>query len=242
MFNAHTKHRKGPAKYRALDYVEKRGYVKGLVKEIIHDPGRGAPLASVEFRHPFKAGTTRELIIAPEGIHTGQLIFAGHNAQLKVGNILPVGKLPEGTVICNVETKTGDRGTLSRASGDYSTVVAQNKEAGTTRIRLPSGAKKVVAATARATIGVVAGGGRVDKPVLKAGRQYHKFRAKRNRWPIVRGVAMNPVEHPHGGGNQQHIGHASTIRRDAPPGKKVGLIAARRTGRVRGGVNKVKGE
>merc|ERR1711874_406705 len=73
------------------------------------------------------------------------------------------------------------------------------------------------------------------KPILKAGRAYHKYKAKRNCWPIVRGVAMNPVEHPHGGGNHQHIGKASTVKRSTPAGRKVGLIAARRTGRIRGG-------
>jgi len=242
VFTAHVKHRKGPAKYRSLDYSERQGYVKGIVKEIVHDPGRGAPLASVEFRHPFKPKAVRELLVAPEGMHTGQAIFAGVKASLKIGNVLPVGNLPEGTVICNVELRAGDRGKLARASGDYATIVAHNKDTQLTRIRLPSGAKKTVMSNSRATIGVVAGGGRVDKPLLKAGRAYFKYRAKRNCWPVVRGVAMNPVEHPHGGGNQQHIGHASTIRRDAPPGKKVGLIAARRTGRVRGGVNKIKGE
>ncbi len=87
----------------------------------------------------------------------------------------------------------------------------------------------------------VAGGGRTEKPMLKAGRAYHKYKAKRNSWPKVRGVAMNPVEHPHGGGNHQHIGHASTVSRKAPPGQKVGLIAARRTGRLRG-TTVVKGE
>lgn len=102
------------------------------------------------------------------------------------------------------------------------------------RIKLPSGAKKIVPSGCRAMIGQVAGGGRTEKPMLKAGNAYHKFRVKRNCWPKVRGVAMNPVEHPHGGGNHQHIGHASTVRRDAPPGQKVGLIAARRTGRLRG--------
>ncbi|CAA2961996.1 60S ribosomal L8 [Olea europaea subsp. europaea] len=101
-------------------------------------------------------------------------------------------------------------------------------------IKLPSGAKKIVPSGCRAMIGQVAGGGRTEKPLLKAGNAYHKFRVKRNSWPKVRGVAMNPVEHPHGGGNHQHIGHASTVRRDAPPGQKVGLIAARRTGRLRG--------
>ena len=102
------------------------------------------------------------------------------------------------------------------------------------RVKLPSGAKKIVPSGCRAMVGQVAGGGRTEKPLLKAGNAYHKFRVKRNCWPKVRGVAMNPVEHPHGGGNHQHIGHASTVRRDAPPGQKVGLIAARRTGRLRG--------
>jgi len=76
--------------------------------------------------------------------------------------------------------------------------------------------------------------------MLKAGRQFHRFKAKRNSWPHVRGVAMNPVEHPHGGGNHQHIGHPSTIRRDASAGQKVGLIAARRTGRTRGAQATIK--
>jgi len=84
-------------------------------------------------------------------------------------------------------------------------------------------------------IGVIAGGGRTDKPLLKAGTAFHKFKRKRKNWPKVRGVAMNPVDHPHGGGNHQHIGHPSTLGRHAPAGQKVGLIAARRTGRIRGG-------
>ena len=104
-----------------------------------------------------------------------------------------------------------------------------------TRIRLPSGSKKVVSNSCRAMIGIIAGGGRTDKPMLKAGRAHHKYRVKRKCWPVVRGVAMNPVEHPHGGGNHQHIGKASTISRHKSPGKKVGLIAARRTGRLRAG-------
>jgi large subunit ribosomal protein L8e len=240
VFNAHTTHRKGAAKYRGLDYVERKGYIKGVVKNIIHDSGRGAPLATVVFRHPYKYKLVKETFIAPEGLHTGQFVYAGAKAELKVGNILPLSKVPEGTVISNVEERAGDRGKLARASGDYATVIAHNKEAGTTRVRLPSGAKKIIQSTARATIGLVAGGGRVDKPILKAGRAYHKYRVKRNCWPKVRGVAMNPVEHPHGGGNQQHIGHASTVRHDAPAGAKVGLIGARRTGLVRGGVNKLK--
>merc|ERR1711915_766362 len=99
---------------------------------------------------------------------------------------------------------------------------------------MPSGSKRTLPSDCRATVGIVAGGGRLDKPLLKAGAAYHKYKVKRNCWPRVRGVAMNPVEHPHGGGNHQHIGMPSTVWRGASAGKKVGLIAARRTGRVRG--------
>lgn len=155
-------------------------------------------------------------------------------AALAVGNVLPLNKMPEGSIVCNVEKRAGDRGTYARASGNYATVISHSDDGRKTRIRLPSGQKKTVDSSARGTIGIVAGGGRMDKPMLKAGRAYHKYRVKRNEWPKVRGVAMNPVEHPHGGGNHQHIGMASTSARDAPAGRKVGLIAARRTGRIRG--------
>ena len=231
IFKAHTFHRKGAAKLRNEDFAERHGYAKGLVKEIIHDPGRGAPLARVEFRHAYKYKHQEELFIATEGMYTGQFIFAGKKAALTVGNVLPVNAMPEGSIICNVEEKPGDRGSLARCSGNYATIVGHNPDENKTRIKLPSGAKKTILGTCRAMVGVVAGGGRTDKPLLKAGASYHKFKAKRHCWPIVKGVTMNPVDHPHGGGNHQHLGKASTVRRDAPPGQKVGLIAARRTGR-----------
>jgi large subunit ribosomal protein L8e len=234
IFRSHTKHRRGAAKLRPLDYAERHGYIKGVVKEIIHDPGRGAPLARVSFRHPHKYRKVNELFIATEGLYTGQFVYCGKKAQLAVGNVLPLSAMPEGTLVCNVEDKMGDRGSLARCSGNYATIISHNPDTGRSRVRLPSGAKKVVSSTSRATVGIVAGGGRTEKPLLKAGNAYHKYKAKRNSWPKVRGVAMNPVEHPHGGGNHQHIGHASTVRRDAPAGQKVGLIAARRTGRLRG--------
>lgn len=142
--------------------------------------------------------------------------------------------MPEGSIICNIEHRAGDGGTFAKASGDYAIIISHNTDAGTTRLKLPSGLKKVIPSAARAMVGQIAGGGRTEKPMLKAGASYYKYKAKRNSWPKVRGVAMNPVEHPHGGGNHQHIGHASTIKRTAPPGQKVGLIAARRTGRIKG--------
>jgi len=240
VFKANHHYRKGPVRLRRLDYAERNGYVKGVVKQIIHDPGRGAPLAKVQFRRQYRFGKEYNTFVATEGMYTGQFIYCGKKANVKIGNILPVGQMPEGTIICCVETQAGDKGKLARASG-CSCIIISHMDNGRTKLKLPSGAKRAVPQQARAMIGMVAGGGRTEKPMLKAGRAYHKFKIKRNCWPITRGVAMNPVEHPHGGGNHQHIGHASTVKRDAPPGKKVGLIAARRTGRIRG-AKKIKGE
>ena len=210
-----------------VQYAERHGYIRGIVKEIIHDPGRGAPLAKVSFRDPYRFKLRTETFIANEGMYTGQFIYAGKKANLTVGNILPLGEMPEGTIVSNVEEKVGDRGSLGRSSGNYVIVIGHNADEGKTRLKLPSGAKKIVPSSARGMVGVVAGGGRVDKPILKAGRAYHKYRVKRNSWPRTRGVAMNPVDHVHGGGNHQHIGKASTVSRYAVPGQKVGLIAAR---------------
>lgn len=234
IFKAHTKHRKGAVNFRTLDFAERHGYIRGVVREIVHDPGRGAPLAKVEFRDPYKYRKVVETFVATEGMYTGQFVYCGKKATLTVGNVLPLGTMPEGTIICNVEERAGDGGALARCSGNYATVIGHNTDDSTTRIKMPSGAKKIISSSCRAMVGLVAGGGRIDKPLLKAGRAYYKYKAKRNCWPKVRGVAMNPVDHPHGGGNHQHIGHASTVSRYAPPGQKVGLIAARRTGLLRG--------
>lgn len=111
---------------------------------------------------------------------------------------MPVGTMPEGTIVCNLEEKTGDRGRLARASGNYATVIAHNPDTKKTRVKLPSGAKKVIPSNNRAMVGIVAGGGRIDKPILKAGRAYHKYKAKRNCWPKVMFndlVKMNLIEY-----------------------------------------------
>ncbi|KPM36845.1 60S ribosomal protein L2 [Neonectria ditissima] len=228
IFTANTRLNKAPAKFRNLDFAERHGYVRGVVREIIHDAGK------LPDNLPTATTLITETFIANEGMYTGQFIYAGKKAALTVGNILPIGEMPEGTVVSNVEEKIGDRGTLGRTSGNYITVVGHNPDEGKTRIKLPSGAKKIVHSKSRGMIGIVAGGGRTDKPLLKASRAKHKFAVKRNSWPKTRGVAMNPVDHPHGGGNHQHIGKASTISRYAVQGQKAGLIAARRTGLLRG--------
>ena len=132
-----------------------------------------------------------------------------------------------------MERFPGDRGKIAKCSGEYATIVGHNEDSGVTKVRMPSGAKKTISSLARAMVGIVAGGGRIEKPVLKAGNNYHKFKAKRNEWPKVRGVAMNPVDHPHGGGNHQHLGMAGTRARGAPPGAKgawEGEVAAGRSG------------
>jgi large subunit ribosomal protein L8e len=234
IFKSNTCKRQGAAKLRKLDFAERHGYVKGVVKNIVHDQGRGAPLAVVHFRDAYKFKLNKELIVAAEGMYTGQFIYCGKKAELAIGNVLPLSTIPEGTAVCNIENHTGDRSKIARASGNYAVIVSQNPDEGLTRVRLPSGMRKILKSTCRAMIGSIAGGGRPEKPILKAGRAYFKYKAKRRRWPIVRGVAMNPVEHPHGGGNHQHIGHPSTVGRYCVPGQKVGLIAARRTGLVRG--------
>ena len=148
-------------------------------------------------------------------MYTGQFIYAGKNAALTIGNVLPLGSVPEGTVVTNVEEQQGDRGVLGRTSGNYVTVIGHNPDEGKTRVKLPSGAKKVIKSGARGMIGIVAGGGRTDKPLLsmpqldhgrllrstantlgtEASRAKHKFAVKRNSWPKTRGVAMNPVDH-----------------------------------------------
>jgi len=240
VFTTHGAKRFGPANYRPLDFSERNGYMRGVVREIVHESGRGAPLQVVEFRDPLRYRKVRFHFPAAEGVYAGQFVYAGKKAKMAVGNILPLSELPEGSIICCVERKPGDRGQLAKASGEYCIIISHNHDKGTTRFKLPSGKKKTVISRCRAIVGLVAGGGRVEKPLLKAGSNYHRFKVKRNCWPNVRGVAKNPVEHPHGGGNHQHIGHPSTVSRLAPPGQKVGLIAASRTGRIRGGRKSVK--
>jgi len=235
IFTSRSTHRVAPARFRTLDYVEKQGYVKGVVRDIVHDAGRGAPLAKVVFRDTYRYKQRVEYFVAVEGMYTGQFVYCGTKASLSVGNILPVCSMPEGTIVSNCEGKKGDRGQYARASGTSAVIIGHSDDGKKTRVRLPSGTRKTILGSCRAMVGVVAGGQRTDKPLLKANASWYKAKGKRNHWPRVRGVAMNPVEHPHGGGNHQHIGHPSTVRRDVSRGKKCGLIAARRTGLIRGG-------
>jgi len=106
IFTSHTKHRKGACKLRPLDYAEKNGYVRGVVRELIHDPGRGAPVVRVQFNNPYKYKKDTYQWTATEGSYTGQFIYCGKKAQLIPGNILPLEQMPPGTVVNQVEKST----------------------------------------------------------------------------------------------------------------------------------------
>ena len=219
-FNAPSHRFKGEIKYSH----ETENY-EGVVEDIVHDPGRTAPLARVKLNNNKKT-----FVLASEGIKVGDTIkFTDDKNEIGVGNVLPIGIIPEGAPICNIELSPGDGGKLVRAGGNNATVVSHDKKR--TVIQLPSGQFKTLDSSCRGTIGVIAGGGRKDKPFLKAGKKHHAYRTRGKQYPIVRGVAMNPVAHPHGGGGHQHVGKPSTVKRGAPPGRKVGSIAAKRTGR-----------
>ena len=219
-FNAPSHRFKGK-----IRYCQEKGEYKGVVEDIIHDPGRTAPLVKIKL-----SNNKNSLMLAPEGIKIGDKIkYTEDKTQVNVGNILPVGKIPEGAPIYNVELKPGDGGKLVRAGGSNATIVSHSKEK--TVIQLPSGQFKTINASCKATIGITAGGGRKDKPFLKAGKKHYAFRRRGKQYPTVRGVAMCAVAHPHGGGGHQHVGKPYTVKRGTSPGRKVGSIAARRTGR-----------
>jgi large subunit ribosomal protein L2 len=204
--------------------VEDADVVSGTVVDIEHDPARSAPVAAVEFED----GDQR-LVLAPEGIGVGDEIQVGVSSAIEPGNTLPLAEIPEGVPVCNVEANPGDGGKFARASGVNATLMAHDRNVAV--VQLPSDEVKRLDPQCRATIGVVAGGGRTEKPFVKAGNKYHKMKARGTKWPNVRGVAMNAVDHPFGGGGRQHPGKPKSISRNAPPGRKVGDISSKRTGR-----------
>jgi large subunit ribosomal protein L2 len=195
---------------------------EATVVDILNDPGRSAPVARVRY------GDGQErLVLAPEGIKLGDRIVAGVSVPVKPGNTLSLAEIPEGTPIHNIESRPGDRGKFARSSGAYATLIAH--DVGRATVQLPSGEMRDLNPRCRATIGVVAGGGRMDKPFIKAGKRHHAMLARGKPYPHVRGVAMNVVDHPFGG-RGKHAGRPKTVSKNAPPGQKVGLIASRRTG------------
>lgn len=211
---------KGP-----IAYPHYQGDAK--VKELMHDPGHTAVMAKVQFQAKDRDGVMRTNTVqlpAHDGQAEGATITLGDDAPLAIGNVLPIANIPEGTLVYNVEITPGDGGKMVRAGGTAAIIVSHGKR---TTIRLPSGNFKTLHPQCRATIGVLAGRGRHDKPLAKAGKAHWAHKSAR-QWPRVRGVAKNPVDHPHGGGSHQHVGRPSTVSVHAPPGAKVGRLSPKK--------------
>jgi len=201
---------------------QKNAETTGTVVEIQHDPARSAPVATIEYEDGEKRN-----ILAPENLTIGDEIQVGVSAEIKEGNTLPMKEIPEGVPIHNIETQPNSGGKMVRGSGTYAFVVTHEQDG--TRVKLPSGEFKKLAGKCRATVGKVAGGGRLDKPLVKAGNKHHAMKAKGKQYPTVSAVAMNAVDHPFGGSAKP--GKSKTVSRHASPGRKVGSIAAKRSGK-----------
>lgn len=221
---------KGGPRYRApshryrgkVTYFPTSGIV-GIVKDILHDPGRSAPVMIV------KAGKEEILQIAPEGIEVGQKIK--YNGEIAVGNVVELGKIPIGTKVFGLETTPGSGPKLCRSSGVFAQVIGRSGKK--IVVQLSSGVIKELNEKCRATIGIPAGGGRLEKPWVKAGKKWYAMHARGKIFPRTKGVAMSPVDHPYGGRSKRPR-PSRTVSRHAPPGAKVGSIAARRVGKKKG--------
>ncbi|ODS42822.1 MAG: 50S ribosomal protein L2 [Candidatus Altiarchaeales archaeon IMC4] len=207
----------------AARYPNYKKTVMGQVIDIINDPGRSAPLVKLLMEN-----FEEVMIIAPEGIRVGQHLFIGPKAEAKTGNVLQIGKIPEGTQVYNLEKEYFDGGKLVRASGTSASIVSHEPDKNITYVKMPSRRIMTIDSGARATIGRVAGGGRTEKPMIHAGQLHFKKLARTKLYPKVDGMAMNARDHPHGGGGS--IGRQTSISRNAPRGRKVGHISPKRTG------------
>ncbi|CAH0416605.1 50S ribosomal protein L2 [Periweissella fabaria] len=203
-----VRHRGGGHKraYRIIDFKRTKDDIKATVKAIEYDPNRTANIALIVYSDGVKA-----YILAPKGLKVGMVVESGVNADIKVGNTLPLSAIPEGTLIHNIELKPGKGGQLVRSAGTSAQLLG--KEGKYVLVRLTSGEVRMILATNRATIGEV---GNSEHSLINWGK------AGRNRWkgqrPHVRGSVMNPNDHPHGGGEgKAPVGRPSPM---SPWGKK----------------------
>jgi large subunit ribosomal protein L2 len=202
------------------------------VLSIEQAPGRSAPVAEV-----VAADGTTVRILATAGLATGDTL-AFHEGKVERGSILALAKIPDGTLVSNVEVKPFDGGRLVRSAGASALVTAH--AAGEVTLQLPSGEFKRLLDTCRAEVGAVGGSGRLERPITKAGKKVWATRSLARAAFKVRGVAMNPVNHPFGGGAHQHVGRPSTVSSGTWPGAKVGRFSRsirkkRRLDREKGG-------
>lgn len=198
--------------------------ITGTIRDFVHCPGHTAPLAEIEYED----GTT-SLLLAPEGVRVGDTVTIGPGTEPKPGNILELKDVPEGTAVYNLELRPGDGGRLCRSSGVCARIVSKIEDEIT--VLLPSKKTKVLDGRCRAMIGVLAGGGRTEKPFLKAGTMHYKKRARNKRYPRISGAAQNAVDHPFGNKRTSRKAKQKPVGKNAPPGRKVGKFWPRRTGR-----------
>ena len=187
-------------KYRIIDYKRKKDDMEATVIGIEYDPNRSANIALIEYQDG-----TKSYILAPKGLTDGDKVMSGANADIRVGNCLPLENIPVGTLVHNVELNPGQGGKLVRSAGQEAQLMA--KEGKYAHLRLPSGEMRLVSARCRATIGTIGNSDHENIKLGKAGKTRHL-----GIRPTVRGSAMNPNDHPHGGGEgKAPIGHAGPL-------------------------------
>jgi large subunit ribosomal protein L2 len=180
--------------YRVIDFKRRKWDVPATVERLEYDPNRTAFIALVSYADGEKA-----YILAPQRLRAGDQVVAGEKVDVKPGNAMPLRSMPIGTIIHNVEMKPEKGGQLARSAGAYAQLVG--RDAGYAQIRLGSGELRMVLDTCMATVGAVSNQDHMNENLGKAGRARHK-----GRRPHVRGVAMNPIDHPHGGGEGRTSG------------------------------------
>ena len=200
--------------------------VKGSVIDIVNCPGHYAPIAKVKYENG-----ENSLVFAPDGIRVGDVLDSGKGAEIKPGNVVELRDVPEGTFIYNIESQPGDGGKFCRTSGSFGRLISKSNNVVT--VILPSKKEKQFSVGCRANIGIIAGSGRTEKPFVKAGNMYHAKRARNKLYPSVSGSSMNSVDHPFGGSSSCRHNKPRQSSKHAPPGRKVGSISPKRTGRKR---------
>ena len=175
-------------KYRIIDFKRRKDNMEATVIGIEYDPNRSANIALVQYEDGEKA-----YILAPQGLKDGDKVVSGETADIKPGNCMPISSIPVGTLIHNIELNPGQGGKLVKAAGQSAQLMA--KEGKYAHVRLPSGEMRLILAKCRATIGVIGNSDHENVKIGKAGRKRHM-----GIRPTVRGSVMNPVDHPHGGG------------------------------------------
>jgi large subunit ribosomal protein L2 len=180
--------------YRIVDFKRRKWDVPGVVERLEYDPNRSAFIALIKY-----ADGELAYILAPQRLHSGDEVIAGERVDVKPGNAMPLRSMPIGTIIHNVELKPLKGGQMARSAGAYAQLVG--RDTGYAQIRLGSGELRMVMDSCMATVGAVSNPDHMNENLGKAGRSRHM-----GRRPHVRGVAMNPVDHPHGGGEGKTSG------------------------------------